>query len=348
MLRDGLDNNISHAAAEGRDVAVLRARPVQVFLNGEFWYQTYLTERYNGNYFAQTFGVCKDNVELISIGTWKEVPEAEKEAYEALIDAAAGQDMSDPDAYAAFCAVADVQSYIDYACINAYLGNADSHEHLNTCVWRTKIDEFNAYGDGRWRWALNDMDLRRKENRIGGVTSDAEINSFTAARNPDWPPLLSGGRLYESLKKSPAFRQQFVLTFMDLVNTTFSPARMEQILARFGQTLDGYDHGFFRDRAQYITRYLAEEFGLSGTRETLTLRTSDAAAGQVALNTITPDLASGTWTGSYFTDYPVTLTATPAAGRAFDHWEVDGAAVYGDTVEVTLHEGGTTVNAIFR
>ena len=347
VLRAGLDNAVSHAIAAGRDVAVLRTRPVRVFVNGEFWYDTFLQEKYCNTYFAQTFHVSKQNVEYIGIGTWSNTTPEERRSYEELLNFAAEHDLSDAQEYAALASMMDVQSYIDYACIQVYLGNADASERMNTCVWRTKIDEHTFYGDGRWRWALYDMDLRRKANRTEDAPTDAQINSFTAKRNENWPALLSGGVLYEALRQNDAFCRQFVLTFMDLVNTTFSEAHAAEVLTRFGSDLD-YDDGFFRDRGDYMIRYLAEEFGLTGQTVPVTLTTDDPEAGTLSINTITPPLADGSWSGMYFTDYPVTLTAEPAPGRTFDHWEINGRRVNDATTSVTISGQEVIAHAVFK
>ena len=348
LLRGGLDNAISYALAEGRDVCVMQTLPVRVFLNGEYWYDTYLQEKFSRTFFAQTFHVSKENVEYITVGAWSDVPAEDRKQIDALYDQAESADMRETENYEMMCSKIDMQSYIDYCCIQAYLGNADVSEKTNYCLWRTKLNEHTFYGDGRWRWALNDMDLRRSANRKAvGAATDAEVNPFTAKRNEKWDNPFHDSRLYLSLRENADFRKQFALTFMDQVNTSFSTARVEQILSTFGETLD-YDDGFFRNRASYMIGFVAEELGLSGSVESLTLRTETPDAGEIRLNTITPDLSSGTWSGQYYTDVPVKLTAVPAAGSTFDHWEVNGERMDASEIELNLQEGGATIHAIFR
>lgn len=350
VLRDGFDNAFSNALVLGRDVAAVESLPVSVFLNGEFWYDTYLQEKYSATFFAEAYGVAKDDVEYIRIGDWSNNTAEEKSAYTALLNAFTARDLSDDAAYAALCETVDIQSYIDYACVNVYLGNCDSNEKMNTCVWRTLTDEFTPYGDGRWRWALSDMDLKRANAaELHGVRT-AQVNTFSQGAHEDlkrFPPLLTGGTVWEALKASPAFRQQFVLTFMDLVNTTFAVDRVEAQLAAWGQDLS-YDDWFFRDRAGFITAYMEQELGLAGTQETLTITADAPDCGVVRLNTITPELSGGSWSGSYYTDYPVTLTAEPAAGHVFVGWDIDGQRVTDPTVVVPIRRGGSSVHVIFE
>ena len=349
-LRSGFDNAFTNALVSGRNVAVLGSAPATVFLDGEFWYDTFIQEKYSNTFFAETYGVAKDDVEYIRIGMWENSTASEKDTYTELLHQIGSMDLSDDDAYAALNEIIDVQSYIDYACINAYLANSDSNDKMNTCVWRTKTNEFLPYGDRRWRWALNDMDLKRdKAAEVHGCRM-AELNTFSQGAHEDterFPPLLSGSVFWETLKTSPRFRQQFALTFMDLVNTTFEPQHVAQLLEAWGSDLS-YDDDFYRDRAGFITGYMAEELGLSGTQETLTITTDTPDGGAVRLNTVTPDLSGGSWSGAYYTDYPVTLTAEPAEGHTFVGWDVNGTRYTDLTIEVPIRRGGSTVHAIFQ
>ena len=348
ILRSGLVNAINHAMAAGRDVAVLQTRPARAFLNGEFWYDTFVQEKYNRTYFEKTFHVFRENVEYIEIGVWSNATQEERDTVESLLTLAEQEDLRSDESYEQFCRQIDVQSYIDYCCIQAYLLNADTNEHLNTGFWRTGMDEHTTYGDGRWRWVLNDLDPHHGDIRKAvGAETAAEINPFTAKRGEDWDNMFHDGRLYQALMENPTFRTQLARTFMDLVNTNFTQTRMEQILASFGVDMD-YDGGFFRDRTGYMIGYVAEEVGISDTTAALTLQTDTPDAGTVRLNTITPDLSSGAWSGEYYTDLSVLLTASPAPGHTFDHWEVNGERLQDAEIELKLSEGGTTVHAVFR
>jgi hypothetical protein len=55
------------------------------------------------------------------------------------------------------------------------------------------------------------------------------------------------------------------------------------------------------------------------------------------------------WSGKYFTDYPVTVKATAKEGYRFDHWEVTGATVAdttSDEITVPVSEG-VTIKAVY-
>jgi hypothetical protein len=55
----------------------------------------------------------------------------------------------------------------------------------------------------------------------------------------------------------------------------------------------------------------------------------------------------GSWSGEYYTDYPVTVTANPASGYEFVGWSgsIDSTEI---TVEVPVVSGGIIIKAEFR
>ena len=151
--------------------------------------------------------------------------------------------------------------------------------------------------------------------------------------------------------KNELFHKQFALSYMDLINTNFSVDHTMAILESLGITDETYRE-FFEKRPAYIISYVAGELGLTGTQEAVTL-SSNISGAPVTLNTISPELrlsaGAFSWRGSYFTDYPVTVTAN-ASG--FSCWEV---TVNGDvtrftdkTIEVPVTEGGVQIHAVFK
>ena len=72
--------------------------------------------------------------------------------------------------------------------------------------------------------------------------------------------------------------------------------------------------------------------------------------GKIKLNTITPELTEGVWSGEYFTDFPVTLKAVPERGFRFVRWEGDleDADPASEEIEVPVKEGGIGLYAVFE
>ena len=332
-LRTGFENAFSMYCVPDRDVAVQKSIPVTVYLNGEYWYDTYLQEKYNNTFFRQTYGIR--DAEFHKTGINDEIKHYLKH-----------HDLAIQNYYDTFNQMVDIQSYIDYICINVYLANTDYSDYANIGMWRTTSQENDSYGDGRWRWCLYDMDLQtegcRKNYGLTDIT-DAQLDSFNIVC--DWDPPVNQREIYRSLKANPGFCRQFVLSFMDIVNTDFTEERMTGLLEAWGEDISFHEY-FFRDRAKNMEVFLAKEFGLKGKPETLTVTVSDPDGGTITVNTCQPDLSSGTWTGRYFTDYAVTVTAQPCPGYVFEGWTGDSNAT-DPTVEINVN-GGAAVHAVFK
>ncbi|MDO5131601.1 MAG: CotH kinase family protein, partial [Eubacteriales bacterium] len=352
MTRDSFLNAFSLNLTQGRAAAAQTAEPVIVFLNGELWEDNYyLLEKYSAAWFAEEYGLNQDTIRMIKTTFWSSVPEEDRQIYEEILHFARTHDLSGEADYAALGRLVDLQSYIDYWCMNLYLDNEDAGETVNVCLWRVDRAQNEDEGDGRWRWAMQDLDLTwgRRDRKHHGE-QPWEVNTFALAdsRSPgDDCRAFHEQPLYNALRENPGFRRQFVLTFMDLVNTTF---RKETVLEKLVQTESAKDiyKSFFENRPDYIVPALAEEFGLTGTPETIAVRTEDPAAGTVTLGTITPDLSGGEWTGQYFTDFPVTLTAEPAAGYVFSGWLVNGKPVTDRVLELSFGKGGAEIRPVFE
>ena len=78
------------------------------------------------------------------------------------------------------------------------------------------------------------------------------------------------------------------------------------------------DFGY--QRPTYVWDHLADYFGLSPAL-TLSLSALDASVGSVQVNSLNVDVVD--WSGRYFPEVPVTVTATPAEGFSFSHWSGD-------------------------
>lgn len=337
VLRGGFMNACSMYMVPERSLATQKSIPVAVFLNGEFWYYTYLQEKYSDELLEDLYDL--EDAEFIKAGVTEEMLAFVQE-----------NDMQTEDAYRRLNELVDIQSYVDFMCTNIYLANTDYAEGSwggNSAIWRSRKVENQTYGDGRWRWALYDMDLVtaycRYELGLENIT-DAQLDTFTQVR--PWTGTLDSRPFYSALKSNPLFRQQFVLSFMDMANTCFSPEAVEKVLNQWGEDLS-YNDSFFLERKQYITRYLADAYDLTGTQETLNLAVNMPEAGRIRVNTCWPELADGSWSGTYYTDYPVTVTAEETAGYRFVRWEGDISSE-DPMISFTLPEGGASIYAVYE
>ena len=352
--RQGDLHAISQMIGQGRDVAMTDFIVVDVFLDGEFWYTTYLYEKFDEKNFSQKYNLSKDNVVIAKhAGALKVVNGLEKgkNPFSSLTAFIKEHDLSDDGNYLRYSEILDIQSYIDWACIQTFMQNVDYNEKANNLFWHTVVYENEEEGDTRWRLGLYDMDLIWNAlNKAYGDIPYYEANPFTM--NGSWQPgPITEWPIYSALRKNDLFCKQFVLTFMDLINTNFSVENTTAIMEKLGIRNNSYRE-FFEKRAKYVVPYMAEEFELTGTQEVVTL-SANRSGTPVTLNTISPEFQPSDgaflWTGSYFTDYPVTVTAN---APNFSHWEVTAngrVQTFTDkTIEVPVPRGGVQIHAVFK
>lgn len=328
---------------DDRAISTQRSVPVRLYLNGEYWQDTYLLERYDNQYFRQNYNVSNPIVVKDNVPKPDTLPASEVGTYEEFMFWADHTDFSQPENYAQLLEEVDLQSYIDYISINYYLCNYDFSQWHNCILWRSPAKIDTGYRDKRWRWCLYDVDAGYYAAFTDYPGPPSEINVFNRPF-PQTDIILNQNTLFLALKQNPDSRRQFVLSFMDIGNCNFAPERIAPVLAQYGLDLD-WNSGFFRDRPTHAAQHLAQEFGLTGTLETVTITTSDASLGSVQVNTSVVDLSDGSWSGQYFTDYPITVTAQPAPGAKFVGWQGD---VESDQNAITVPmDGGVHLEAVF-
>lgn len=344
MLKERLTDVIVTDLAADRAVSTQGSVPVCVYLNGEFLYESYMLERYDTNYFRQHYGI--DNRVLVKDGYLDEESAANTDIdyYAEFMDWVRNTDFSDPEQYAQFCKEADVQSYIDYMCINYFMCNIDFGDYYNYVLWRSPYPGKEPYADMRWRWCIYDVDALMWVSNDPSRDAAASVNVFTLGKEGDpWNREPTFG-IHIAMKNNPEYCRRFVLTFMDLYNNNFSAQSTDAVLEKYGRTPNWYG-GYFRARIPYATVHLAEEFGLTGSLETVTVSCEHPEMGEVTVNTSQIDLSGGSWTGKYFTDYPITITAVPKDGYQFLGWK--GDANQSEPTVVCAVDGGLTLEAKF-
>lgn len=350
VLRSGFMNGYIMHLVQDRNVVSAESREVFVYLNGAWWYLTLIQEKYSEKFFQEQYGVDDDNVIICKAGGVTSGKAEDQPLYQNIYDFINTHDLSDPRAYQAFDQIIDIQSYIDCCCVNLYFANMDYNEEKNNLCWRARKTGPGEYEDGRWRYALYDLDL---ENANYGYTL-TEINPFNLDTHYAGGPF-NTRPMWVACMKSPLFRQQFTLSFMDIVNTDFTASRAEETMEEWGATPEfwgmqpDWTQTFFPARTQAVTKQVAEELELTGSIVPLSLSVNDPEAGYVILNTITPDLSEGSWSGIYFTDYPVTLTAVANEGYTFSGWQGgDLSGSVSETITAQLPSEGLSVQALFE
>lgn len=347
ILRRGeFANQFLPSLVSDRDVSIQEYLPCAVFLDGEFWGYYYLLERYSSEYMETHYYVDERNVTLLKDGDLFDGSGEIYLSYQDLLEYIKNTDLSITKNYEYVCSQIDMQSYIDYYCTQIYLNNYDFHENKNTLIWRSnEIDAVNPYADNRWRWVLIDLDYTLtgyggNENYATNTFEDRSASSIAVQIEEP---------LFRAFLNNPDFRMQFVTTFLDLQNANFDYETVAAAIEEHSHFVSNPDiwKEFFEKRPDYINRYLADAFSLTGELTEVTLET-ESAAGTICLNTITPDISSGIWTGSYFSDYPITVNAVTNPGYRFKHWVVNGEIRRSSETTVSLTEDPVTIRAVFE
>ncbi|MBR2284062.1 MAG: dockerin type I repeat-containing protein [Ruminococcus sp.] len=162
---------------------------------------------------------------------------------------------------------------------------------------------------------------------------------------------------------------------MDTANYNFGSERVNALISELSSyyhdvTIDTYERFWsswrgggmgetgYNDEKNTITSFYSRRYdpaaesmkralGLTGRRSTLTIKDT-AGKGTISVNTITPELKGGTWSGQYFSDYPVTLSAKAEPGYRVTSWETnDGRAYFGESIELYI-TGDVTVTPVYE
>ena len=339
MIKGYLSDAMAYDFLQDRSLALQRSIPVRVFLNGEYLYDSYILERFDSHYFRQYYKVAERVLVKEAVTDEDSLLRSGTNQYDEFMYWVTHTDFSDPEQWEAFLKEADLQSYLDFLAANYFFCNIDYNDYHNYMLWRNAPETAKASEDIRWKWCMYDVDpLAWVEN--DPVRGKAyQVNVFTNDFSMD----MQESAIYKSLRRNEDFRRQFILTYMDLMNNNFTPSNAERILAKYGYSLDWMDQ-YFVKRPEWAMKHLAEEFSLTGTPEKLTIR-ADSGMGSVVVNTSTIDLSSGEWSGLYFTDYPVTVTAKARDGYQFLGWKGDAAST--DATITIPVDGGITLEAVF-
>jgi hypothetical protein len=219
--------------------------------------------------------------------------------------------------------------------------------------WAYGVFLFRERGKGAiWKWTIWDADR---------AYDDVNWNGFTTLFNPLNRQLDS--LVTQKLLMNRSYRERFINRQADLLNTVFSPENVKSVIdslaeniapdipaevGRWGNTVSAWgEHVDFlrrwaEQRPAIVRQQMEDVFQLDGQVE-LTLGI-EGGKGKVQVNSAVVDRFP--WTGEYFRNIPIELTAVPAEGYRFERWS-DPSLPAMRTIEVNL-AGDQTLSAVFR
>ena len=352
---------------EDSEIAIL-------FLNGEYWGAYLLIEKVDKSFIETNYLIPSDNVTMIKESKNVEGPVEVTDGFQSFCssNSAWGTDLSDEKLYEEIKNVIDIDSLIEHYAFGIYIATGDWPQR-NQGVWKNngpKI-EGNEYSDGRWRLITYDLDYTMGEQYSGVCQADSDHFRWTEYKNYEAPTNI----FIALLKKNKDFQNKFVNVFCDFANEICNPIKVNKLLDEYIEKYqeivsysqvrwwgakskeEGYANykegfiqksevikNFFELRPKYSLQQLKEYLGLQG--ELVELNIQILGEGKVKINNIIPELNEGKWSGKYFTNIPIVITAIPNEGTKFKEWSGDKESNE-KSLEVTLNKE-TTIIANFE
>ncbi len=349
-----------HYLVKPLDLDIQAYRPAVVFLNGEFWGIHNIREKMSEHYLASNRGVDPENIDFIERDTM--VIKGSTDHYRRLLDYVAQHDMRLPSNYEFVKTQMDVENFNDYMLSVMFYANSDWPWNNVKC-WRPRTAQ------GKWRWLLYDLDYGFHGGHLG-----PNANLFREIRNQKNGTTL----LFFKLLENEEHRRLFANQFADRLNSVFEPSRVIEVINRFkagiepempkhiarwkgsfvgpwwlGKSIDSmeewYSHiqvliDFAQRRPDYVRQHIMDEFRLWDGLATIQLNVSPSKAGRIRINRLLP--RDYPWSGVYFVNLPITLTAIPAIGYRFKEWI---GVSPNDSISISASvQNGQVITAVFK
>jgi len=338
MMRDVLMTRMTG----NMDLEYQAATQAIIYLNGEYWGIQNIREKISEHFLAANCGADPDRIDLLESD--QSVIHGSRDHYAQLISFLNANDIRQQEHYAYVKTRMDVQNFIHYQLSQIYFDNTDWPGN-NIKYWRP------ATPAGKWRWILYDTDFGFGLWRLNNVYN----NTLEFAIEPDSPDYANAPWatfLLRTLLQNQEFRHRFINSFADRINTSF---KSDSVIHRIRTLKDAIDEemvlhaekwsGYYQNwvnRTNELESFASQRPSVMlnhientlapGEKHLLTLEVSDAAAGSIHLNTI--HLKKFPWTGIYFHDVPVEVTAVSSLGYRFTGWTGD---VSSSSANISFH-----------
>ncbi len=351
-FRDGFMTDL----VKDMDTDIQAFEPVVLYLNGKYWGHINLREKINEDYLDANHSVDPAMVDILENNAV--VVEGSNEDYIELVDFLNSHSLVSDANYEVVAGQVDISNYIDYMLSQIYFDNRDWPGN-NIKFWKEQRE------GSKWRWLMYDTDFGFGIYNGSAYTLNT-IQFALEPNNTDWPNPAWSTLLFRKLTENTKFKNAFINRFADMMNTTFKAdrvvAKIDSIAnimqpeiyrhyQRWGVPSEGGWNAaiqtmrtFGNNRAANVRNHITQQFTRAGIFDVNTV-ISPVDAGSIYLNTI--NIQAENWTGKYFQNVPVKLTAVPKQGYKFRHWEISGTKNINSTIEISLTKV-TTFKAVFE
>ncbi|WP_029233679.1 CotH kinase family protein [Butyrivibrio sp. VCB2006] len=255
-------NAIISSLAANTDVGMMQVEPCSVFIDGVYWGVYAIQAPYNAKLIEDRYNVSASDVTIHEDNVYNS-------SFNRFYEYVTTTDMSIDTNYENLKTMLDVDNYIQYICLNLYVGNSSFYPERGTC-WRTISTGGKGYADGKWRFLCSDM--VDTLNRTGLQTPT--IN--TCLQNG-----IQGDRMLQSLLMNKDFCQQLTKTMDNMAAEVFTEDNYTTSIDKYSELMkkpalasykrfygvmsdSAFNTGvanikaFFAKRADWITRYTRE------------------------------------------------------------------------------------------
>ena len=200
-----------------------------------------------------------------------------------------------------------------------------------------------------WQWTIWDADR---------TFIDVNWNGFNNQYHPT--VIFLENLITKKLFQNHNFSLRYINRLADLLNTTFAPDNVKSIIDSLAQCIRSeipndvakwnntvatwntnveYLKTFVEQRPSIVRQQIQNYFSLNGI---VTASVEITGRGKVRINTI--EVEGQSWSGKYFENIPLTVTAIPEPGYQFSRWG-NGLA---NSKTITLNlSNDTTISAVF-
>ncbi len=381
-FRDSLSQSIIKDVG---NLDIQYSQPSIVFINGEYWGIHNIRDRFDDDYIYNHYGTR----EIDMISDINKVEYGSYDDYDRLLQFLL-KDLNSKINYEYVKKLIDIKNFADLHITHIFSMNIDQpSRNVKVWKTVEAFETGYEQTDGRWRWMLYDTDQGylfgdfSNYDRNGLIFSTNLDYHGAPTVNPKstWPSW-SGNRPeatfpLRAMLKSDEFRIYFINRFADLLNTAFQSELiiektetmkqlylpyMEEHINRWKRpvSIEVWENNidkiklFAKERPAYMRQHIIDYFGLSGDYDLTVM--DDSSSGTIEVNTLNineemfKNKQAFSWTGTYFKDVPVKITAKAKEGKQFVHWVSNNEKINGAN-ELTLTvmlDGDTTISAIYE
>lgn len=318
----------------GVNVDMLAYQPCIWYINGEYWGVISLREKSDEFYVESNYGLAPAQIDMLEEDTLVVV--GDFTIFDQHYAFTQEQDLSNDETFETAASFFDIKNIADYFIIHSAVNAAD-WLHNNTKYWREKSPA------GKWKYLSFDLDIAMA--RHGWTNADVDVFGNKMLR--DYNGTNRHVNILTALLDNKNYHDYFVNRYCDMLNTVMRPEtfvattiamkeelqpEMQQHFNHWSNCYECYDYDYWdnnqtlkaidfaRERPPLARQYVQEYFQLPN-EVLLELKVVPTYAGKIQINTVTPDKFP--WDGYYFNGVPVTLTAIPNEGFAFENWEIE-------------------------